>query len=51
MIIIEDVKETPGAKTTGGGALDDDEVWGDVEDVSLHFNSNTIRYHILLTKK
>ena len=35
MTIIEDVKETPDAKTAGGGALDDDEVWGDVEDVSI----------------
>lgn len=29
-IIIEDAKETPDA----AGGLDDDDVWGDVEDVS-----------------
>jgi len=28
------VKETPDAKAATGGALDDDDVWGDVEDVS-----------------
>lgn len=29
---LKDVKETPDAKAAGGGALDDDDVWGDVED-------------------
>jgi len=40
MIIIEDVKETPDAKT-GGGALDDDDVWGDVEDPLAELDAMT----------
>ena len=32
-IIIEDAQETPGA----AGGLEDDDVWGDVEDVSKNF--------------
>ena len=32
-ISLEDTKETPEGQGAGGG-LDDDDVWGDVEDVS-----------------